>query len=780
MIRRKKYFTVGRGPGKRFSIFSRLFVLSVLAALVVNVGSIKAQPISSNGSGGGAWSSSGTWNNGVPGASDDVIIVAGDSVYTGGAVSCHSLTIQPGAKLAVNTGALTMTGDFSIGADAWFYDNYTMKAWPNNAASYTIDPASNFALMGSGASTLGSQSADSTFGNVYILRSGVSCSANLTIQGDLTLNYNSTSSAFRGISATVRDSVGTTNFTHHVMGNVHLITGILSAVDGDKNGVPGTTPPMSCVWNIDGNVTVGDYSTLASQARFGPFSSDDAGVPDFAEINIGGNLTIVNGARLQPGNSTSNNSSNQGEINLKGNLTIDTNAAFATNSNGEVFSFNFVGNKTQTVNLGKPLSFASTTHLITLYDTVGVKSTVVFTGGKSWSSNCPSAPDGNGAFVVFGTLFFGSSDTLKGLQDFVLKPGATLGTANVNGINVVTGSSASDSAGNIQVKGKRIYPSGANYSYVGTATQVTGSGFPSTVNNLTISDTAGVTLGASDTVTGTLTLNGGGKLNLNSHSLFVSSSKINAVVADSTSYIIGDSLTRAQSTTTGAYLFPIGTATAYRGLIINYTTAPSAATNLTASFSASDPTSSGLPGGIFNYWTGGYWKASSNGTPGGVFDLSLYSPEAAAINNPCTIIGKPSLSAPWVGLNLTSKNASTINGDWLTESGVSSYDIYGIGYGVLTGISGKPNGIPTKIGIGNFPNPFNPSTVIQIAVPKNAHVTLAIYNELGQKVGTLVDQDLAAGYYDRLFDGSGLASGVYFSKLSVGDKVIVGKMIMLK
>lgn len=236
MFGMKKYFTAGQGASKRSDLLSGLFVISMLAALVVNVGSLKAQAVS-NGSGGGAWSSSSTWGDSKPDVGVNVIIAAGDSVYTSGAVNCQSLTIQPGAKLVVNTGALTITGDFSIGANAWFYDDYTMKAWPSTLGTYTIDPASNFALMGSGASTIGSQTADSTFGNVYILRSGVTCSANLTIQGNLTINYNSTSSAFRGIGAGVRDSTGATSLTHHVMGNVYLITGILSAVDGSKNNV---------------------------------------------------------------------------------------------------------------------------------------------------------------------------------------------------------------------------------------------------------------------------------------------------------------------------------------------------------------------------------------------------------------------------------------------------------------------------------------------------------------------------------------------------------------
>ena len=758
--------------------FGSWIPVAILTFMVFGASSVFGQVDSSKGSGGGAWSSGSTWSTGsVPTGSNDVIIAAGDSVYTSGAVSCRGLTIRPGAKLALYTGKPHMNGDFSIGATAWFYDSDSLDAWPDSASSYDIDPTSNFVVMANGGSNLGSQSSDSVFGNVYVFRSGVSCGANLTIEGDLTINYNSTSSAFRGISATIKNNVGITSLTHHVMGNVYLITGILSAVDGDKNG----GSAMSCIWNIDGNVTVGSYSTTSGQARFGPFSSDDAGIPNFGEFNIGGDLSIMNGARLQPGNSTSNNTTNQGEINIGGNLTLDTNAAFAVNSKGENFSINFVGKRTQVVTLGKAVSFSTgtTAYMITLNDTVAASSTVQFTGGKYWQSNCPTAPDGNGAFVVYGKVFFGPSDTLKGLQNFILKPGATLGTANVNGIDTATGS--------IQVSGTKTIPSTANFVFNDTAAQAAGNAFPSTVDSLTISNPAGVTLAANETVTGTLRLNSGGKLKLNSNTLVITNNKPGAVVGDTASYIVGDSLTRAQGTTTGTYLFPIGTPANYRGLIINYTTAPAAATNLTASFKSSDPTNSGLPNGISGYWNGGYWDVSSSGAPGGVFDLSLYSPEAAAAKTPSTIIGKLSLSAPWVGLNLTSSHSSKFNGDLLTESGVSSYGIYGIGYGTLTSVKKLNDEIPTKVSIGNYPNPFNPSTVIRIAVPKNSHVTLTIYNEIGQEVGTLVDQNLSAGYYDRPFDGSHLASGVYFSRLSeipvagnVGNQVVIGKMLMIK
>lgn len=741
-------------------------VTAMFLLFMVSANPAAAQPVVSNGIGGGAWSSGPTWIGGsVPGSSDDVVIASNDSVYTAGAISCHSLTIQPGAKLAVNIGALTVTGDFSIGAGAWFYNNYTMRAWPNNAMSYTIDSTSNFVLMASGSSNIGSQRADSAFGNVYILRSGVTCSANLTIKGDLILNYNSTSSAFRGISPTVRDSIGASSLTHRVFGNVRVITGIWSAVDGNNNT---SGKVISCVWNVDGNVTVGDYSTLISQARFGPFSSADADVPNFGAFNIGGDLTIVNGARLQPGNSTSNNSTNLGIINLKGDLTVDSTATFATNSNGETLAINFVGDKTQTVTLGKAVSFSSSTHAITLYDTVAEGSAVQFTGGKSWQANCPGAPKGNGGFVVFGKLFFGPSDTLKGLQSFILKPGATLGTANVNGIDTAVGS--------IQAKGEKIFPSTANYVYNGTAVQATGNVLPSTVNDLTISNPAGVSLGGNTTIAGRLVLSGGGKLTLGSNMLTVSNSVPGAVAGDSSSYIIGN-LKCAQGTVTGSYAFPIGRADGYHGASLNFTVAPSSASNLTVAFIPEDPTSAGLPAGIKGYWNAGYWTISTDGTPGGTYDLTLFGRGVPGIDTGgVVILQKEKLSDPWAVAG-TGTNAG---GSLATGKGITGFGILGFGYGKIVGVLSRVNNIPTKIAVANFPNPFNPETEIRFTVPKRANVTLRIYNTLGQAVATLVDGNLAAGVYQRAFNGSRFAGGIYLARLNVGNQTTTAKMLMIK
>ncbi len=80
----------------------------------------------------------------------------------------------------------------------------------------------------------------------------------------------------------------------------------------------------------------------------------------------------------------------------------------------------------------------------------------------------------------------------------------------------------------------------------------------------------------------------------------------------------------------------------------------------------------------------------------------------------------------------------------------------------------------------NYPNPFNPTTTIEFDVQKAGLVTLEIYNIMGQKVAALINEQLNPGTYKAVFDGSGLASGMYFYKLKAGNFSSVKKMILLK
>lgn len=85
----------------------------------------------------------------------------------------------------------------------------------------------------------------------------------------------------------------------------------------------------------------------------------------------------------------------------------------------------------------------------------------------------------------------------------------------------------------------------------------------------------------------------------------------------------------------------------------------------------------------------------------------------------------------------------------------------------------------------NYPNPFNPETDIEYALPVDCQVKLTIYNILGQKVTTLVDEYQTAGYKTIHWNGKDeqgnlVSSGIYFYKVQAGDYTATKKMVMTK
>jgi len=80
----------------------------------------------------------------------------------------------------------------------------------------------------------------------------------------------------------------------------------------------------------------------------------------------------------------------------------------------------------------------------------------------------------------------------------------------------------------------------------------------------------------------------------------------------------------------------------------------------------------------------------------------------------------------------------------------------------------------------NHPNPFNPSTTIKYDLPEASHVTLKIYNVMGELAAVLVDEEKPAGYHQVGFDASKLSSGIYFYRISAGSFKNVKKMILVK
>ena len=80
----------------------------------------------------------------------------------------------------------------------------------------------------------------------------------------------------------------------------------------------------------------------------------------------------------------------------------------------------------------------------------------------------------------------------------------------------------------------------------------------------------------------------------------------------------------------------------------------------------------------------------------------------------------------------------------------------------------------------NYPNPFNPSTTIKFGLPKGNNVNLTIYNILGQKIKTIINGFLEAGYHTFTFDGANLPSGTYIYCLQIPNFIQTKKMLLVK
>jgi hypothetical protein len=96
------------------------------------------------------------------------------------------------------------------------------------------------------------------------------------------------------------------------------------------------------------------------------------------------------------------------------------------------------------------------------------------------------------------------------------------------------------------------------------------------------------------------------------------------------------------------------------------------------------------------------------------------------------------------------------------------------------------DGVPVTFELGdNYPNPFNPSTHIQFGVPNNGNVKLLIYNMMGQRIRTLLDEDRGPGRYDVVWDatddaGRFVGSGIYFYQLRTPAAIVTKEMLLLK
>jgi len=102
----------------------------------------------------------------------------------------------------------------------------------------------------------------------------------------------------------------------------------------------------------------------------------------------------------------------------------------------------------------------------------------------------------------------------------------------------------------------------------------------------------------------------------------------------------------------------------------------------------------------------------------------------------------------------------------------------------ISGTLGVHNGSPelpqTVVLRQNYPNPFNPVTIISFELPRASQVNLTVYDILGREIAVLVNDRKNAGIHQVKFDGSDLASGVYFYRIQTGTYMETRKLLLMR
>jgi endo-1,4-beta-xylanase len=571
----------------------------------------------------------------------------------------------------------------------------------------------------------------------------------------------------------------------------------------------GQTSDVDWGWynnTINGTITVKNTGSMSVY-----MTSPAAGTPN--TINING------GINAQGGQFSSNGSSSAADItiNVQGNVSVTGGNLSVSRGSGPTVTWNLFRNFS--------MSNATTENS----NPTGAKFVFAGPGTPILTLGTGNTLTALPIEVSSGTTLNVGRSELTGSGIFVLNPDATLAIAHAQGLD-----------GAIQVTGTKTLNKEANYKFSGTTAQITGNSFPDTVGNLTIDNTAGVTLSGrvvvSDTLAmkrgvlslggnvlmyganGTLTYSGssaqttgetefplsGGPKNLNIASpsgvtlhasrtipgnlelagkLTLGPNTMTAGTATSTGptrYVVtGTGALRLTSIGSSEALFPVGT-TSYAPLWVT-----NAGTVDTVGVSVEADAVPAPYGGRVNV----RWNISEGTEGGGNYTLKfgwVSTLEDATLRANRVQAHIFSLAEDTTEAGTGNYTAQFTTSPYsVSRDGIMTLGTFAVGkfknVADIVGVERNEKGVPTQFSVSqNYPNPFNPTTTIQYSVSSTQYVSLKVYDVLGRELSTLVSEVKPPGTYTVKWDAHGLASGIYFYRLEAAQFTETRKLVLLR
>ena len=657
----------------------------------------------------GNWNATATWEtfNGTSwvaagstplSSAGTIDILSGHTVTLTSGITVDQVVIDPGGTLIIASG-VTLTVNNGVGEDLVVNGNLTINGALSQSGLSDMIVYGSAVLASSGTFTITSTCDDTiysgglfrrdggtmtTTSGIWVVNSGGTFQHNMDAGALPLASWNAGSTcSITGVISTQPTNLSQTfsTFTWNSVNQTSKedLLGAPSTINGDFNCIStGTgsvlyTSALNTL-NIGGNYyhQGGTFFLSLKQASIiniagsyvqtgGYFYDfDSAGGGDGRVVmNVTGDFILSGGKYTISDNTTNANLDGVTTLNITGNYTQTGGTLYETANTG--------------VNYGYGNVYFVKSGLQTFSKTGGtISNTVNFTVNS-------------GSIVDMGT------SVLTGGGTFTLLSGGGLYIGSTNGITQISAS------GNIQVTGVRSYSTGGDYTYNGSASQVTGDGLPATVHNLTINNSNGAILTNTASVSNLLTFTIGNFTTSNDTLVLGTGTGVLGTLSRTSGHVVGYFKRWIAAAATSNILFPVGSASYYEGVNYSFTIAPTVAGAIVCNYTATNPGTSGFnlydaPDSIF-YISYGLWTCTPvNSLAGGTFSVDIIATSLPGVSDYTKLhmLRRTNAAAVWLVSGIHSAGTGSNSTPIVHRTGLTSHGQYGIS-------SGSANTLPIEL-----------------------------------------------------------------------------------